>query len=331
MMLSFIIPVYNAEKYISRCIESILALDSSDIEIIVVNDGSQDASRQIIEAYPVVLINQENAGVSAARNRGIKAAKGKYIAFVDADDYIDTDQYKKLLSYLSDEPAYMMGYRVLDGTQEHTVKPILEAGKYGLKEIDFLKRCLTDVSISKNQNTNYLGGKVYQYAVRKDVFEDICFPEGMPYAEDLCYCMQLFNKINSIVVTDLITYNYCINPQSAMHHAREFFWEEYGMVIDFVRPYIDEIARNRLIYWAALGVINSYIAYNEYVDKISKVVYDPLFQKAVHHLEYDGWTKKEWFELTLLKNKMVRLWILYKRLIKNIRNRKLGGYETKSI
>src|SRR3954470_7921673 len=101
--VSVVIPVYNAEKYITECIESLLNQTLKQCEFIFVNDGSSDNSSQIINEFKkkdnrIILINQENQGVSIARNNGLKAASGEYVGFVDADDYIDCEMYETIYS-----------------------------------------------------------------------------------------------------------------------------------------------------------------------------------------------------------------------------------------
>ena len=108
MKLSIIIPVYNAEKYIGECIKSILQCDSSDIEIIIINDGSKDKSLSIIKEYQkndkrIYIIDKENEGVSIARNTGIKEAKGDWIMFVDADDILTNDWFDIIKGYMSSD------------------------------------------------------------------------------------------------------------------------------------------------------------------------------------------------------------------------------------
>ena len=93
-ILSVIVPVYNSEKYLERCVESVMASSLKNLEIILVNDGSSDCSDKLCDRLAqrdkrIVVIHQQNAGVSAARNRGLEKAEGKYFAFVDSDDYID--------------------------------------------------------------------------------------------------------------------------------------------------------------------------------------------------------------------------------------------------
>lgn len=108
--LSIIVPIYNVEPYLTRCIDSILEQTYTDYELILVNDGSPDRCGEIIDNYAqldkrIVVIHQDNKGVSAARNAGLRIAQGKYIGFVDPDDYIDVECYQKMISELEDKNA----------------------------------------------------------------------------------------------------------------------------------------------------------------------------------------------------------------------------------
>lgn len=93
--ISVIIPVYNTEKYLEKCLNSVLKQTLKEIEVIVINDGSRDSSRDILESYSIVenfrIINKKNEGASKTRNLGIEIAKGEFIYFMDADDYIEKD------------------------------------------------------------------------------------------------------------------------------------------------------------------------------------------------------------------------------------------------
>ncbi len=103
MDLSIIVPVYNVEEYLAECLRSIYKISSLRYEVILVNDGSKDNSYKIIEEfknlYPnkTIVINKENGGLSSARNAGLKAAKGKYVSFIDSDDFIDPDEFEKFV------------------------------------------------------------------------------------------------------------------------------------------------------------------------------------------------------------------------------------------
>ena len=101
---SIIIPVYNVEKYIGKCLDSIMNQTYKDYEVIIVNDGTKDHSMEIVKDYDVKVINQKNQGLSAARNRGVKEATGDYILFIDSDDYIEKDLLKELNKSLKNNP-----------------------------------------------------------------------------------------------------------------------------------------------------------------------------------------------------------------------------------
>ena len=105
MKFSIIVPVYNVEKYVKRCLDSIFNQTYKDFEVIVVNDGSTDKSMNIVKKYKdVKIINEENRGLSHARNNGVKNARGDYILFVDSDDYINKDLLKELNKSLNNNP-----------------------------------------------------------------------------------------------------------------------------------------------------------------------------------------------------------------------------------
>ena len=108
MKLSIIIPAYNTEKYIKQCIDSVINIRNIENEIIVVNDGSTDRTKDILKEYTenndrIKVITQENQGASAARNTGIKASTGDYIYFLDSDDWIDTVSFEKIIRQLEED------------------------------------------------------------------------------------------------------------------------------------------------------------------------------------------------------------------------------------
>ena len=111
--VSVIVPVYNVERYLGKCLDSLVNQTLDDIEIIIVNDGSTDASKYVIEQYigkyeNIKYYEKENGGLSDARNYGLQFAKGKYIAFLDSDDYVDTNLYKKMYEKAKKEDSDMV-------------------------------------------------------------------------------------------------------------------------------------------------------------------------------------------------------------------------------
>ncbi len=97
---SIIIPVYNVEKYIKKCLDSVFSQTDKDFEVIVVNDGTKDNSMDIVKKYDVKIINQKNQGLSAARNLGFEVAKGDYLWFVDSDDWLRDNSLAEVIEYI---------------------------------------------------------------------------------------------------------------------------------------------------------------------------------------------------------------------------------------
>ena len=124
--ISVIIPVYGVEKYIRKCLESVVNQTYKNLEIIVVNDGTKDNSMEIFKEYledkRIVIINKENGGISSARNAGLKIATGDYISFVDSDDWLELDLYKKLMIDLNDEDIIIFNYKVIDNKNLKVLK-----------------------------------------------------------------------------------------------------------------------------------------------------------------------------------------------------------------
>lgn len=127
MKLSIIIPAYNAEAYLPQCLDSILAQEHQDCEVIVVDDGSTDGTAALLERYPdVKVVHQENHGMSTARNRGLDEARGEYILFVDSDDLLTAGALETLVAELSGEDIIAFNAKKLhDATGEQTYHPTI--------------------------------------------------------------------------------------------------------------------------------------------------------------------------------------------------------------
>ena len=208
-MISIIVPVYNVEEYLEECLESIRQQTFTDIEVILVNDGSTDGSRQICERYcekdnRFKLINQENQGQSVARNRGVKESVGQFIMFVDSDDVINTNVLEVLLPYMK------------------TDVDIVECRMTRKKEEFFLNKTSTIVfeGNSKEAILNCIAFKEVKYCAfkklyRREIVEKIPFLEGYIY-EDVFTGINYLKHIRKIVVVDYIGYYYRVRPNSIM-------------------------------------------------------------------------------------------------------------------
>ena len=118
---SIIIPVYNVENYIKKCLDSVFSQSFKDYEVIVVNDGTKDNSMEIVKDYKVKVINQKNQGLSAARNTGVKEAKGDYLLFLDSDDYYEKDLLKEINNSLKNNPD-VVRFQIQDVKEDKVIK-----------------------------------------------------------------------------------------------------------------------------------------------------------------------------------------------------------------
>ena len=209
IMVSVIVPIYNVEEYLEECLESIRNQTYTNIEVILVNDGSTDGSREICESYcekdiRFRLINQENQGQSVARNRGVKESVGQYIMFVDSDDVVNTDVLKVLLPYMK------------------TDVDIVECEMTREKEAFFLNKIPTIVfeGNSKEAILNCIAFRAVKFCAftklyRREIVEKIPFLEGYIY-EDVFTGINYLNHIRKIIVVDYIGYYYRVRPNSTM-------------------------------------------------------------------------------------------------------------------
>ncbi len=206
--VSIIVPVYNVEKYLSECLESLISQTLSDIEIICINDGSEDSSVKILEEYAqkdkrIVVINQENSGLSAARNTGMRFANGEYIGFVDSDDWIDSDFYEKLYNSAKNNDADIVVASIIryrKCVQKYRVKYTNEKVYTDLQD---------KISACSVPRICYVWNKLY----RKELIQDDLFTPNV-YFEDVIWLPNIIKKANKVVTVDGTNYYYRVNNNS---------------------------------------------------------------------------------------------------------------------
>lgn len=204
--ISIVVPIYNMEKKLKRCLDSLVNQTFKNIEIILINDGSTDKSKNIIEEYSkkyknIKVISRKNKGISYSRNEGIKKAIGKYIAFVDSDDYINLDMYEKLYNKIEKEKADIV-------VCNYSRFPASNPSEF--EEVNISKKC---------KITNLVDNPSMVYSIEygpcnklynKNLWDDIEFPVNVKY-EDLEAVLKVFLKSNKVVYLNEYLYNYEIN------------------------------------------------------------------------------------------------------------------------
>ncbi|MEB5973696.1 glycosyltransferase family 2 protein [Pantoea dispersa] len=203
-LFSIIIPVYNAENTIRRTLQSVLNQTFSSYEVIVVNDGSRDNSAQILQAfahYPqVAVLNQINAGVSAARNSGLQQAKGEYVLFLDADDWVDDNFLMSFKLNLNAWPAESVDLMV-GNLNDNRIGKISQAGFFSQQDIPYV---LGELEMS--DNIGYLHNKCYRRQIIDDL--NLRFMEGVSMSEDLLFNLKYFSCVSNFLITPGAAYHY---------------------------------------------------------------------------------------------------------------------------
>lgn len=216
-LVSVIVPVYNVDMFIEECLDSIVKQTYQELQIIVVDDGSTDESNQKVRLYlsdsRVQFIEQANAGLSGARNTGLEAASGKYVLFVDSDDYLALTAVEELVDLMRKNQTELIrfnGRAFLDGIDE----PI-EQNKY-----DFSHRLQEGARYTDNRfemNRRTFAAPVYLYMVKREVIEqnNLSFYEGILHEDEL-FTTQIFLTSHSMVYANAFYYNRRYRKNSIM-------------------------------------------------------------------------------------------------------------------
>lgn len=223
---SIIIPVYNVEDYISECLLSVLNQSEKDFEVIVVNDGSKDKSIDIAKKYPVKIINQENQGLSEARNTGVKHAKGEYILFLDSDDYWEKDLLKNLKKELKDKPD-IIRFQIQETYSNDKVI------KY--EETPF-KTCKGEKAFEKICSYHFVEN-AWCYCIKRKYYlnNEFCFKKGTIH-EDYGLIPLVIIKASRVKSISYIGYNYRQRENSIM--STNTYEKTKKKVNDFLTHYI---------------------------------------------------------------------------------------------
>ena len=202
-LVSIVIPVYNAAKTLSRCVDSVLDQSYSRFELILINDGSTDESESICKAYSkqdsrVHLYTQTNSGVSVSRNNGIKHATGEFLVFIDSDDYIDKEF---IANFFKTDPADLtfQGYKII--SSQNTILRI--------KHFPRTNRWEDAVAFAEDNNIiNSPWAKLFSRSIIKE--HSLCFDESISYGEDHLFVLQYLYHTKNVVSVNQTDYNYCM-------------------------------------------------------------------------------------------------------------------------
>ena len=266
-LVSVIIPIFNAEKYLVRCLDSVLSQTLKDIEVIAVNDGSSDGSAETLAKYSdrdnrIIVINQANSGTFLARKNGIENAKGKYLAFIDSDDYIELDMLEVLASEIGCADMISSNYFYESkGGYENRRGDSYPKGliKNALEDFSFVERFLYNEKKHEFRPfTRILCNKLFIREKMQELVGDMT--ASMKVYEDSLLLYRYLMSCKDIMITDYAGYHYCYNKQSATRITQPRWFKDVGdLYIELDKEFSGLKYSERMLYqlrtWIALSMV----------------------------------------------------------------------------
>lgn len=232
--ISVIVPVYNNEEYIEKCIKSITNQTEKELELILVDDGSKDDSGKICEEYSkkdnrIKVIHKQNGGASSARNKALDVCEGKYVTFVDADDYIEKDYLKKMVQKIEEKEADVIGCAANKIYYNSTEKNN-QNEDYELDNDTFTKWLFLQKGIG------ICRCKLY----KREVIGSIRFHENLKVGEDTYFNLMISKKINKFYMLNEPLYNYVVNQNSLVRKLDDNYINKYLDAATITQEYVNQ-------------------------------------------------------------------------------------------
>lgn len=300
--ISVIVPIYNTEKYLKRCINSILIQNFLEYELILINDGSKDKSLEVAKSYAdsrIVLISKENEGLSATRNLGIKIARGEYILHIDSDDWIEQGYLNDVYSRAKEKDADIV---VTDFYID-----------YDNGELKYIRNKMnkeeTNLSSIENLKNGGITPNVWNKLIRKRLYVDnnILHPIELSYGEDLAVIPRLMYYAKKVVYINKAYVHYIQNPDSIVHNISLKTIYDLDKSCEILENFfrdreIDNISEFRRLHFSR--IIYKYS--NDFKDKKSKEIISKYFNCI------------KTIKLVSIKNKRYRIYIFFLKIFNNI-------------
>lgn len=321
MKLSIVVPIYNVEQYLAKCVDSLLDQDlsSDEYEIILVDDGSPDRCGEMCEEYAtlhsnVKVIHRENGGLSAARNTGIDAAQGRFVQFVDSDDYLEPNVLAKLVEKMEADNLDVLRFNYQNVNERYE---IFEPYKVSKSFVDYRDEPCNGLSFL----TDKLGFGCYawQFVIKCELLDGCRFKEGI-YFEDTEWTPRLLIKANHVTSTDFMVYNYLMRKgsitQSVDEKKKRKVLDDKLLLIDGLKEQMGRVSDKRwfegMIAQTVLSIIG-YVCGNYYRESVA--VCNTLKSKRVFPLSYYHSTKTAKRKIWIANiSPHLLCWLLGKRL-----------------
>lgn len=311
--VSLIIPVYNGENHIGECIENLLNQTYKNIEILIVNDGSKDRTKEIIEFYAhkddrIIIINKENGGVSSARNCGIEKSTGDYIMFVDSDDSLVSNAVEYLVLNSNGDDLILFGFTVMGTKNRKNDTETLK--KISLIDKKYIRNQLLKAIMSTRDNVfGYIWRAVYSRNLIKE--NNIFFPESIKISEDYWFLLNIVKNAKKIKILSDELYIYKIGESSMSI--------KYIPSILNDMDYVNKWMYNNLVkdneefeigYYCS--VANTYLRYLQNNFRKSDSFYNMHMEVKQQKKKYKGAIDKTWYRFNKFPLKSFIAIILFK-------------------
>lgn len=233
-MISVIVPIYGVEKYLEQCIDSIISQTYTELEVILVDDGSPDRCGAICDRYAqmdsrIIVVHQKNSGAAAARNAGLRIANGAYIAFVDGDDYLEPNAYKSMTAALMEHDADIVQGKFKNIYVNGTENPVLGEETVCFSAAEYLRRFTADWTCALSPD------KLFRHHVLSKVF----YEEGH-LIDDEFFTYQGVMNARRIVTIPVVTYNYRQRSSSVMKDPATAERKTFD-TMDFLKKRMDRV------------------------------------------------------------------------------------------
>lgn len=270
MKISVIVPVYNVEKYLDKCLSSLVKQTLKDMEIIVVNDGSTDKSQEIIDNYAkkyknVISIVKENGGVSEARNLGLKKASGEYIGFLDSDDWVEKDMYKKMY-----QKAKSGNFDVV-ACDTQAIYP---------NEKSYISSNIKRDNVSNKELMIDAYAVIWNKIYKREIIKGIEFKKGMNFCEDVEFLYMVYSKIKTIGVIKEPLHNYLQREGSLTYVYDKKLYQLIDAMDDIIKFYKENDLYKE--YKPELEYTYVRYLYATFVKRIAKTKNKKEFNRAVN-------------------------------------------------
>jgi len=258
--ISVIVPIYNVGKYLANCLDSLLAQTHTELEVILVNDGSKDHSLEICKAYAekdkrIVVIDKVNEGVSIARNTGLEAATGEYVAFIDPDDWVEPEAYASMLSQLKKWKSPICLCNFYKDTKRKSQPKCFEFTSEVLEGNEVREQLINNMIGMPDLLPKYVYvmGSVWRGLYNRSFLNNnnLRFVPGLTIMEDLVFMIQTLLKCDKVAIDQGIWYHYVQHATSALHTYNGQLWEDQLVVYELLEQSLKEAKlegemRNRL-------------------------------------------------------------------------------------